>query len=59
MELMNDLPWGWLITGVILILGIIALIWIPAIVNCNELGGELVVNAFNWPVCVPSAGQIR
>ena len=37
---------------VILVAG---LVWIPAIVECNEVGGELVINAFNWPVCVPSA----
>lgn len=43
------------ITIAIVILTVAGLIWIPAIIGCNEVGGELVINAFNWPVCVPSA----
>lgn len=39
----------------IIILTVAGLVWIPAIIGCNEVGGELVINAFNWPVCVPSA----
>lgn len=32
-----------------------ALIWLPAIADCNEAGGVLVTNAFNWPSCVAGA----
>lgn len=43
--------------AVIIVIGVLILggIWLPAIQHCNEVGGELVINAFNWPVCVPSA----
>lgn len=43
--------------SIIVVLGVlvVGVIWIPAINDCNAVGGELVINAFNWPVCVPSA----
>ena len=53
---MSDGFWVGLMTAVAftVMLAIFFLVWVPAIAHCNALGGELVTNAFNWPVCVPS-----
>lgn len=41
----------------VFILVIAGLIWLPAISDCNARGGELVTNAFDWPVCIAGAAR--
>lgn len=54
---MQDKKWIFATVLVIVIFTIAGLIWIPAIAGCNAVNGELVINAFNWPVCVNKAGE--
>lgn len=51
----DDAGFFFTLLGCIGVVAIAAIIWLPAINDCNERGGELVTNAFNWPVCIAAA----
>lgn len=51
----NGMAWFFGI-AVVVMLTINAVIWLPALADCNARGGVLVTNAFNLPACVAGAG---
>lgn len=50
-----SMGWGFALL-VVVILAINAIIWLPALEDCNKRDGVLVTNAFNLPQCVAGAG---
>jgi hypothetical protein len=54
---MRSDSWFWLVpVGIAAFILLIVLgIYVPVFNDCNERGGEVVLNAFNLPVCVAGA----